>query len=333
MKRFFTTVVLTSLPALGAAGQADYFNIYNVPNSQLTFGTWSIGMGTQSRTATFCIASANYNNAYNDPPPVVSPPAVHENYEVKTLSRYSTPGYYFFLDRNGSNTGNARLAFTMEHIDTLDGNTWLPMSHNTFDSHSHDGQFRNCKNGKNSQLRVTIPASELENARAGPYRAKLRIEGYGGSSQTATDADNFRADITVSDIVRVSSVNDIDFGIHVPGQNREGTSEFCVYSNNDAASYSLTVSSPNQVGNNFYLSGQDGVTDTIAYDLYFNDVISGGNGTSVGAGAIAGNGSNSANDCGGADNAKLTVVVNDMEIVQSTTGEYQDTLTILVAPN
>lgn len=330
MSRLLTTLLL-SLPISTLAAEADYFNIYNVPNSQLNFGTWSIGMGAQSRTATFCIASANYDNAYNDPPPVVDPPAVHENYQIKTRSRYSVPGYFMFLDRNDSNTGNARLAFTMEHRDRYDDNVWATMSPDQYESHGHDGQFRNCKNGKNSQLRITIPVTELENARAGPFRAKLRIDGTGGSSQTVTDSDNFRADITISDIVRVSGLTDIPFGIHTPGSDRTAERTFCVYSNNDSAGYSVTISSPNQdAGGNFFLAGS---ADTIPYKVYFKDNTTAGFGTEASNVPITGSGNNAASNCNNVDNAKISVNINDLDIVESKTGTYSDTLTVLVAPD
>lgn len=328
LSAFLTSALLAS-PAAHAV-EADYFNIYNVPNSQLDFGTWSMGMGSQSRTATFCISSSNYNNGYTNPPPVKSPPAVHENYDVRVLSRYANPGYFFYLDRDGNNTGNARFSFSLEHIDTLSGNNWETLNHNIFDSHNHNGQFKACKNGKNSGLRITLSSTQLENVRAGPYRAKLRMEGTGGSSQSATDADNFRADIVVSDIVRASGLSDIAFGIHTPGSDQVGERTFCVYSNNDTAGYNVSISSSNQdAGGNFFLKSPD---DTIPYDVYFKDSTVAGFGTPVGLGAIPGNGNNRASDCGGSNNAKLSVSVSDSDIVPSETGNYSDTLTLLIAP-
>lgn len=313
------------------AGVADYFRLYNVPNSQLNFGNWSIGMGAQSRTAIFCIASSNYNNAYDDPPPPVVPPAVHENYDFKVLTRHTPPGYFMYLDNDDSNTGNARLTVTFEHKDVLDGNTWETLVHDVYDGHPHDGQFKRCKNGKNSHLRLSIALAELENARAGPYRGRWTATGIGGSSQTVVDSDNFRSDITIADIVRASGLTDIDFGIHVPGSDQVAERTFCVYSNNDAAGYTVTISSPNQdAGGNFFLKSPD---DDIPYDLYFKDDTTPGFGTQVGLAPIAGNGNNSSSTCGGVDNAKISVSVADADIVPSKTGNYSDTLTVLVAPD
>ncbi len=314
-----------------AAGQADYFNLYNVPNGQFNFGTWSIGMGDQAMIALFCVASANYNNAYNDPPPVVDPPAQHFPYDIKVATRNADPGYYMYLNNDDSNTGNARLTVTFEHRDMLEGTGWETLIHDTYVSHAHDGQFKRCKNGKNSQLRISIPQLQLQNARAGAYRGRWTATGIGGSSGTVVDSDNFRSDLVVSDIVRVSGLTDIAFGVHVPGADQVGERTFCVYANNDSALYNVTISSPNQDGGgNFFLKSPD---DTIPYSLYFKDNTSAGFGTAVGTAAINGNGNNSANDCGSVHNAKISVSVADADIVPSKTGNYSDTLTILVAPN
>lgn len=324
---------LLGLSNFSEAGPADYFDIYNVPNRSLNFGTWSIGMGAQARTATFCIASSNYSNAFSNPPPDFPPPAPaaqHENYKLVVLSRYSKPGYFFYLDRDDGNVGNARLAFTLEHMDASYGMNWEEMVYGFSESHAHKGQFKNCNNGKNSSLRVTLPLDQLENARAGVYRAKLRIEGTGGFSQMVADADNFRADIVVAEIVRASGLSDIPFGVHNPGSDQVGERTFCVYSNNATAGYSVTVTSPNQVAGAFFLSG---TADTIPYDVYLKSDTSAGFGTPVGSGPIPGVGNNSSSSCGGADNAKLSVSINDMEIVASKSGSYSDTLTLLVAPN
>lgn len=328
-----TALLLAASPVM--AGQADYFNIHNVPNTQLNMGTWSIGMGPPSKTATFCIASANYDNAYNSTNlPNVTPTPENYPYKIKVDSRY--PGateFLFHLGSNNNATGNGLIAFAVLHTDVVAGGGPHELIYNAVESQSHDGGFRACRDGqKNSQLTVQIAdVTQLENARAGDYRAKLRIAGTGGESQTVTDSDNFRADITVSDIVRVSGLaSEIDLGIHVPGQDQIQSRNFCVYANNATAAYSMTISSDNQVGSQFNLKGP---ADPIPYDLYFKDEVGGDDGTKIGTVSIAGEGSNTSSTCGGGTNAKLTIRIDDTAIVQSKSGDYSDTLMLLVAPN
>jgi hypothetical protein len=320
------------LPRDAFAGLKDYMNVYNIPNSNFAFGTWAYGDGGQSLTATFCVASSNYRNAYSNPPPVVSPPAVHEPYDFKVTDRAGPAGYFMYLDRNESNIGNARLSVQVEHRDLLSGNTWVTLSDGVYGNHAHNGQFRNCKSGKNSQIRISILTTELEQARAGPYRVKLTATGRGGSSGTALDSDNFRADITVANIVRITGLADVGLGTYSAFGDVNVEEAFCVYSNSDSAAYNLSVSSPNQDGsNNFYLKTSD-LSGSIPYSLYFKSNITAGLGAQVLGAPLPGNGNNSSSNCGGANNAKISVKVLSTAMSGASTGSYKDTLTVLIAP-
>jgi hypothetical protein len=312
------------------AVESDYFKIYKVSNAQLDFGTWSLVWAHNPEPQRFVFRRPTTATPTPIRPRLYLRPRSMRNtisvYRRATIARAT----FFYLDRDGNNTGNARLSFSLEHIDTLSGNNWETLNDNVFDSHNHSGQFKGCNDGENSGLRITLSATNLENVCAGPYRAKLQIEGAGGSSQSATDSDIFRADIIVSDIVRVSGLSDIAFGIHTPGSDQVGERTFCVYSNSYATGYNVSISSSNQdAGGNFFLKSPD---DTIPYDVYFKDSTVAGFGTPVFLGAIPGNGNNAASNCGGSNNAKLSVSVGDSDIVPSKTGNYSDTLTLLIAP-
>ncbi len=324
--------MISSMASGVSAGVADYFNLYNVPNAALNFGNWAYGDGGQSKTATFCIASSNYNNAYNDPPPAVVPPAVHELYTFKVADRSAPAGFFMYLDNDDTNTGNARIAIQVQHRDRKAGNAWVALIDNTLDGHTHTGQFKGCRNGKNSQLRIIIANAELEQARAGPYRARLRAIGLGGSSGSVADTDNFRADLRVSSIVRVTNLNNVNLGTYTGGGNINAIESFCVYSNNDTAAYGIQVSSPNQdASDNFYLVN-GGLSAAVPYTLYFKADLAAGPGSEVQSAILSGNGNNAAVNCGGSDNSKLTITIlaSDMNLVPA--DSYSDTLTVLISP-
>ncbi len=324
------TLMILTLPV--RAGVADYLNVYNIPNSQLNFGTWAYGDGMQVQTATFCLASSNYNNGFNDPPPIRNPPAVHESYRFKIRDRSAPAGFFLYLGNDDSNTGNAKLAIELEHRDIKAGNSWETLADNVYDSHAHTGQFRGCKNGKNSQLRITITAAELAQARAGNYRGRFRATGIGGSSGTKTDSDNFNARIRVADIVRISNLSNVSLGTYGGGGDINVDESFCVYSNNNTAAYDVTITSPNQdVSDNFYLVNGD-VSVSIPYTLFFKDSLAPGVGTEVAAAALPGNGDNGSVDCSGGDNAKISVRVLNLDLSPVPADAYSDTLTVLVSP-
>jgi hypothetical protein len=333
MRKFRSLIIcLVLLVSAGSAYArlADYMKLGRIPDYGL--GIWAYGDGNQSMSMTICAASSNYNNAFKDPPPVKDPPAVHELYDYKVKDRNGPAGFFLYLDNNDANTGNAKLAVRVEHRDTKDGNSWETLADNVYDSHSHTGQFRNCKNGRNSEMRISISAAELEQARAGPYRARLEATGRGGSSGTKKSRRRFNADITVSDIVRVTGLANISLGTYTGGSDINVEESFCVYSNNDTAAYTVTITSPNQDGAGNFLMVNGAATESIAYTLYFKDNLAPGVGTQVAAPPIPGSGNNSASNCGGADNAKLSVNVLSVDMGPVSSDTYSDTLTVRVAP-
>lgn len=332
MKYFRLLLVLCLAVESGyaIAKLADTMEITRIAN--FVFGTWAYGDGSQSLTETFCAASSNYNNVYTDPPPVKNPPAVHEPYEFKVADLNTPTGFFLYLDSDDTNTGNAKLAIQVEHRDTKDGNSWETLSDDVYDSHAHLGQFKMCKNGKNSQVRLSITTAELEQARAGPYGGTFKATGRGGSSGTKENFQNFLASITIAPIVRINNLSDVSLGTYAGGGDINVEESFCVYSNNDTASYDVTITSPNQdVSDNFFLVNGT-ATDSVVYTLYFKDNVTPGVGTQVTTGAISGTGNNTANDCGGVDNAKISVNVLDADMSVVPADSYSDTLTVLISP-
>ncbi|MBD3646368.1 MAG: hypothetical protein HUJ31_02690 [Pseudomonadales bacterium] len=71
---------------------------------------------------------------------------------------------------------------------------------------------------------------------------------------------------------------------------------------------------------------------SIPFSLWFNDSTSGGMGTTVGNLSISGVGDNTTADCGGTDNAKLTVTIDEADLSAAVPDAYGDTLTLMVAP-
>jgi len=66
--------------------------------------------------------------------------------------------------------------------------------------------------------------------------------------------------------------------------------------------------------------------------LYFKSDVTSGIGNQVLGTPLPGNGNNSASNCGGANNAKISVKVLSADMSSASTGSYKDTLTVLIAP-
>jgi len=328
--RIFRWISLTlTLSAFEASAiETSFMNVGNITNQNL--GTWAIGDGTQTLSLVHCAASSNYNNGFNDPPPVRVPPAVHAPYEFKILDRAGPAGYFLYLDNDDANTGNARIAVQFEHRDIKDTTAFETLADNVYDSHSHDGQFKKCKNGDNSEVQVTILNADLEKAKAGSYRGRFRMVGRGGSPGLVNESDNFRIDIDIAPAVRISSLDNIAFGTWSGTGGLSAEETFCVYNNTSTSAYEVTITSPNQDGSsNFFVT--DGGVKSVGYQLQFKDDVLPGGGSTVGALAIGGVGDNNDLDCGG-DNAKLTVNFLEADLSASSSAVYTDTVTLVVSP-
>lgn len=319
-------IVLICLPA--NARLRDYVNVEGFSDKNL--GTWSAGDGDRVWTNTRCVASSNYNNNYNDPPPIVSPPAVHEPYQLRVTDSAAATGYYFYLDDDDSNVGNARIPAEIKHRDAKVGTSFEILSDDVYDSHVHTGQFKRCNNGDNSELEVTLSETDLENARAGAYRGRFVVQAIGGSAGTTTHQRNLVLRLNVSEIVRVSSLDNITLGNWGGSGDMTGDETFCVYSNNDSAGYTLEISSPNETAGQFRLSN-GGATEFVNYSLTFADSLAGA-GTTVTGAPSAGTGNNQFADCDNTNNARVSVTVPAANLGAATPGSYSDTITLLVAP-
>ena len=303
---------------------ADYMEIGNIQNVAL--GTWT-GIGGLTYSRDFCASSAD-NDAVNPPPSATTRP-----YQLK-VSNSAGPGgdFYLYLNNDTAATGNQRIRVTLQHRDTMSGNSFEQLAYNSYDTHSHNGQYKTCGNGNNSQLRIEISAGELTGKLSGSYRGDFTVTGRGGSSGTAVDTKFFRVTLTVqaSPEVRVSSLTDLSLGSHNGLGNLYAEENFCVYSTSASGSYSLTVSSPNQDGSgNFYLAGGVG---QIPYDLYFTDKANGPGTVKVSKASVSGFGNSLDQFCNGQDNATLSVSVSEQALQQAVSGGYSDSLVILVAP-
>jgi hypothetical protein len=309
---------------------ADYVDVGKTSNQNL--GTWAIGDGDQVVSQVLCTASANYDNAFRNAPRNLSPTAVREPYSFKVTDLASPGGYYLYLNGDDTNTGNARIQVWFEHRDTKQPVGFETLSDDVYDSHYHEGQFRNCANGDNSEIKMTLTSTELQKAKAGNYSGSFRVGAQGGSSGTAVSTSDFSVSISVASAVQVSGLSNVDLGSWTGVGDKIAEETFCVYSNGAAATYSISISSPNQDASaNFFLVNP-GATASIPYALQFKDSVAAGGGTTVAGTPLSGIGNNDLPGCGGIDNAKLTVTILATDMQSAPTDAYSDTITLVVVP-
>lgn len=328
--QIMTASLLLLMHLSPASGKlADFVDVGQI--TPLNLGTWAIGDGDQTMVEVICTGSANYDDV--NPRPNLNPPATTMPYQFKVTDLSTPAGYYLYLNADDTNTGNARVQVQFEHRDTIAGTAYETLIDDVYDTHAHDGQFRNCRNGDNGELRISITATQLEQARAGYYEGNFRAAAQGGSSGTAVSSVDFRITLTVAPAVQITALQNVNLGVWAAGFGDLAADEtFCVYSNNATASYNLTITSPNQdAAFNFYVVNP-AMTVQVPYTLGFKDNVTPGPGTTVAGTPISGTGNNTTPGCGGIDNAKIDVTILAADLGGAPVDTYSDTITLLVEP-
>jgi len=256
---------------------------------------------------------------------------VHLPYRFKIEDLAPGTGFYLYLDNDTSHVGNARINLSFSHRDVKAGASQETLTNNAYDSHSHEGQFKLCKNTKNSELQMDISNAGLSQARAGLYTGQFRVSVIGGTNGTKKRRRIFTVQIRVAESVRVSALDNINLGSWSGTGNLSASETFCVYSNNSAAAYNVLITSTQQDGSGNFRMTNAGLSTYIAYTLSFADSAIGAS-TTVKSLAISGIGNNAASNCAGIDNARLDVNFLEASLSGVSSDVYTDTLTLLVAP-
>jgi len=328
---FFSYLLILYLLALvlissSFAKEADFLRVGVI--ADVDFGIWAQA-GSISTQSLSCIASAS-----DDSPNPRTRSAERKNYQVKIENILDASTFFLYLDGDTANTGNRRVAISFSHRDILNGNSYESLIQNSFESHLHIGQYKNCiSNGDNSEIRIDISASELSGKVSGSYNGSFRLTALGGASGTQSDSIVFNVFLQIqgSAEVQISGLDDLSLGTHSGSGNINAQESFCIYSSAFNGNYSIEISSINQDSNgNFHLDGAS--LGKIPYDLAFIDSGIQGGGTTVGNSSLTGIGNTINQDCGGSNNATLSLSINETALQAAESGNYQDTLILLVQP-
>ncbi|MEX2468205.1 MAG: hypothetical protein WD396_00480 [Pseudohongiellaceae bacterium] len=282
----------------------------------VNFGTW-VNAGLFSSATDFCIESWSRGSAVD--------------YKIRVISFENPGSLYLYRSGDASATGNQRIAVDFIHSDLIGSGGQETLLASQYDQIDNEGQRNNCDTGgNNARLRIELSAQALNAAAAGNYSGSFSLEADNGS----TDSVTFDVSVEVqgSPEVRISDLDDLDFGLYGAGRtgNLQASERFCVYSSE--SSYRLSVSSSNQDGGgNFYLTS-GGTDDAIPMDVLFADRGTGAGTEPVGNQSLSGVGNNTADDCGGGNNATLTFTVQESDLRASSSGVYSDSVVLLVQP-
>ena len=290
--------------------------------NDILFGTWS-NSGNWSTTTSHCVVSATSKKPRGGASTVY--------YNAKVRNRDANDGFYLYLNGNKNATGNEKILISIEHRDLLEPSAYESLSENQYDTHPHNGQFDKCVSGDNSELRVNVSASELATKVNGDYSGR-----YAFVAQNDDRNGRARFDIEISvqrsTEVKISKLDPVNFGQHSGVGNLRADERLCVYSSTTNGSYRLSINAANQdAGGNFYLA--ESISGAlIPMAVRFSDSATGSATNTILNGFFNGFGNNSSADCGGGNNATLTLSMDEADLQAASTGNYSETLVILVEP-
>ena len=138
----------------------------------------------------------------------------------------------------------------------------------------------------------------------------------------ATSTGSLDVSVAIADRVQISGLGDIELGDYGGEGALDGEDAFCIYRNGTGA-YQVTITSVDPDGTAFVMRS---ATESLGYSVTFD-------GTLVTSGqTISGTGNSVSPVCGGGTNTTLRVDVAEAALQGASSGTYEDTITMLVAP-
>jgi spore coat protein U-like protein len=151
----------------------------------------------------------------------------------------------------------------------------------------------------------------------------------------STSTGDLQVTLEKGDLVQITNLADIDFP-RTPTVPSSQFIDICVYASS-SGNYTIAGTSSHGDSGNFRLANA-GNSVFINYTVEYNDQASGslGDGTALveGGAAIAQTGADAAQtNCGGGNNARVFIDIDATTFGSATADNYDDTLTLVVAPN
>lgn len=291
----------------------------------IDFGIWS-DSGSYVLDRSMCIASANTSSWF----PWRN--ARRRDYILKITSLMNAGSHYLYRDGNAGATGNERIAIEFTHRDLLGSGSQETLLPDQFDQIENEGQFRFCFfGGLNARLTIRLSEDQLEGAANGEYSGDFRLF---ASNDDAEDSTTFSVSVIVQGgtEVRISRLDDLNLGSYGAGRTGDlvASEHFCVFSG--SGDYDITITSLNQNTYGSFALADPFNGDTIPITITFNDAGTGVAFDIVDSSPMNGIGNSVSQDCGGVDNATLTVTAQEQDIRNASSGNYSDSLTLLVQP-
>ncbi|MGH1469993.1 MAG: hypothetical protein ACRBCS_02290 [Cellvibrionaceae bacterium] len=316
-------LMLLTFPALARVEIVRSFNDF-------VFGNWN-GQGNLSLSQSACIRSYTGNNFFS-----LRARDFALRAQMNTPASSSGSPFVFYHVSNS----NYSFPFVLEVSDLLSGGSQT-LAPDTFSNALTYQIFLCFFGGNNAELTVSALANDMYAVPAGDYRVSMDVEARrlnngGGVTGDRDRQNNVLGTVTIPSLVRLSNIEDINFGVYdgVSGVVSQNES-FCVYSN--ASNYTITPSTLTSAGSplTFGLSSAGG--KILEYSVRINNSADGASGVDLTNGETSGSMSTNlpypfSVSCRNGDNAAIFIQIQGSDIQAVSPGSYSGTLMLQVAP-
>lgn len=294
----------------------------------ITIDAWAGATNDLQGSDTYCVISCTGGGSCNN----------LKGYDVAAYTSDPGPGGSFRLTNDGDGTTKLPVTFqwsvpagtyTMSDFNTT-GYTAPP-------NPPYAPGANSCAqpNSQNT-ITITVAESDLASAIAGTYSATFQVDmcrfnnsGGGGYSGQCINPVSFV--VNLPELIQITGLQDFVLGAWSGVGSVQSAKDFCVF-RNGYGGFSLTASGSNDSGGNFRVN--DGASSYIPYTVEFSD---GGSWFTASpstqlSSSTTGFTGDSTRDCGGGTSHSMRVTMQQSDLASAATGNYSDTITLIVQP-
>jgi hypothetical protein len=292
--------------------------------NNVTINSWSGISNSLEGSDTYCVISCN--GACNQP----------QTFDVAAYTSGPTDASgNFYLTHTGNGTTTLRTAFewTNPTRGTFTMTNYNVTGFTAPPSSPYAPGATSCAQA-NSQNRITIKIAEgdLATALAGTYSGVYSIDmcrvNNGGNTVECVAPVGFT--VTLPELIQITQLKNFMLTTWAGVGSVQRSEDFCVF-RNGYGGFAITATGNNDAGGNFRLRSG---SNTIPYSVQFNDGGAWHNAVpgSQLSNSVTGFTGVSRRNCGGSTSHTMRVTIQEMDLSAARSGDYTDTITILVEP-
>jgi len=149
----------------------------------------------------------------------------------------------------------------------------------------------------------------------------------------ATSTGDTGITLGVSNLVRITGMNDLSFGTYSGVADFKKDDDVCIWTNQAGGNYKVT---PKGDGASFAFTVTRGAGSPLAYTVKWNNTTGVSGNTSLTANTLSGafsGASTTSSTCGGGVNANLQVIFDEATLLSSVPGTYTGVITLVISPS